>query len=87
MVLGMIQGDRVNSNDELKERSYEWVRDFNRQFISEFGTTRCKELIGCDLTNRDGTDRFRKEKMMESVCAGCIQSAVRIVESLTVTHS
>ena len=83
MVLGLIQGERVNSNDELKDRAYASVREFTGQFATEFGTTRCKDLVGCDLNTREGSARFKEEGIMETVCAGCVERAVQIIESMT----
>lgn len=83
MVLGLIRGERVNNNDELKSRAYGSVKDFVREFVAEYETTNCKELIGCDLNTPEGSEKFKDEKIMETVCAGCVQKAVQIVESIS----
>jgi len=83
MVIGLLKGEEVCSNDELKSEAYGAVKELTRSFEAEYKTTRCKELIGCDLNTPEGSAKFRDEKIMENVCAGCVGKAVRIVESIT----
>jgi C_GCAxxG_C_C family probable redox protein len=82
IVLGLMEGEKVNNNEELKAQTYGAVRDFTRQFIETFKTTRCRDLIGCDLNTQEGSDRFKGEGIMEKVCAQCVGKAVQIVESI-----
>jgi C_GCAxxG_C_C family probable redox protein len=86
MVLGLLQGERANNNEELKTDTYQSVRELMAAFTGEFGTIRCSELIGCDLNTPEGAARFREENMMENICAECVSKAVQIVESLTAVH-
>ena len=82
MVLGMLEGEKVNNNDELKSRSYSSVQKFHRQFAEEFGTTRCEELIKVNLNTPEGSARFKEEKIKEHVCAPCVKRAVEIIEAM-----
>ena len=83
MVLGIMKGEDVNNNDELKEGSYASVKELSNQFTAQFGTTKCMDLIGCDLNTPEGSARFKEEEIMQKVCADCVQKAVEIVESIT----
>ncbi|MGW8314464.1 MAG: C-GCAxxG-C-C family protein [Bacteroidales bacterium] len=83
MVMGIMQGERVNNNEQLKSESYRSAKELMEAFTEEFGTTRCSELIGCDLNTPEGSARFTEENMMENVCAVCVRKAVQIVETLT----
>lgn len=83
MVLGLMKGEAVNNNDELKIEAYSAVWDLTRKFREEYKTTNCKELIGCDLNTSEGSAKFKEEKIMETTCAGCVKKAVQIVESIT----
>ncbi len=67
----------------LKSRAYGSVKEIVREFVAEYETTNCKELIGCDLNTPEGSEKFKDEKIMETVCAGCVQKAVQIVESIS----
>ncbi len=83
MVLGLLKGEGVNNNDELKSETYSSVKELLREFTAVYKTTSCKELIGCDLNTPEGSAKFKEEKLMENVCAGCVAKAVQIVESIT----
>lgn len=83
MVLGLLKGEDVNNNDELKSTSYAAVKDLTRDFVAVYNTTSCRDLIGCDLNTPEGAAKFKEEKIMEKTCAGCVEKAVQIVEQLT----
>ena len=83
MVLGLLKGEEVNNNDELKASSYGAVKDLIRDFVAEYKTTKCRDLIGCDLNTPEGSAKFEEEKIMENICADCVEKAVQIVEDLT----
>ena len=83
MVLGLLKGEHVNNNDELKSESYGSVKELTREFIAEYKTTNCRDLIGCDLNTPEGAEKFKEEKIMETVCTDCVKKAVQIVESIT----
>lgn len=83
MVLGLLKGEEVNNNDELKASAYGAVKDLTRDFVAEYKTTQCRDLIGCDLNTPEGAAKFKDEKIMENTCVGCVKKAVEIVESLT----
>jgi len=83
MVLGLLKGEEVNNNDELKTASYGSVKELSRDFVAAFKTTQCRELIGCDLNTPEGAAKFKEEKIMETVCADCVRKAVEILENLT----
>jgi C_GCAxxG_C_C family probable redox protein len=83
MVLGMLKGETVNNNEELKAAAYGSVKDLTARFVSSFKTTRCRDLVGCDLNTPEGAAHFKEEKMMENVCAPCVIRAVEILQELT----
>jgi len=83
MVLGLLKGEDVNSNDELKASSYGAVKDLTRDFMAAYKSTRCSDLLGCDLNTPEGAARFKEERMIENICAPCVKKAVEIVEDLT----
>jgi C_GCAxxG_C_C family probable redox protein len=83
MVLGIKVGETVSNNDALMASSNSAVKDLSRRFSQKFGTTSCRELTGCDLNTQEGAEKFKEENIKTNVCAGCVEEAVRIVESLT----
>ncbi|MEZ5072587.1 MAG: C-GCAxxG-C-C family protein [Bacteroidales bacterium] len=82
MVLGLRMGEKVNNNDELKNKTYAKVQDLTRTFTREFKSTRCRDIVGVDLNSKEGERKFKEEHMMENLCARCVERAVAIVEGL-----
>ena len=82
MVLGLMKGEQVNNNDELKTQAYGAVKELTREFTEAFKTTSCRDLIGCDLNTPEGSAKFKEERIMENVCADCVKRAVEIIESI-----
>ena len=83
MVLGLLKGEDVNNNDELKAAAYGSVKELIHAFTAEYKSTKCMDLIGCDLNTPEGSAKFKEDKIMETTCAGCVKKAVEIVEDLT----
>lgn len=83
MVLGLMKGEQVNNNDELKEKAYGGVKELTRKFVDAYKTTQCRDLIGCDLNTAEGAAKFKEDNMMENVCAPCVVKAVEILEEIT----
>jgi len=83
MVLGILKGEQVNNNDELKAEAYGSVKRLTGEFKAIYNTTSCRELIGCDLNTVEGAAKFKEERIMENICANCVKKAVEIVEEIT----
>jgi C_GCAxxG_C_C family probable redox protein len=82
MVLGLLNGEKVTSNEELKSRTCGSVRELFRQFNEDFSTTRCRDLTGCDLNSPEGAEKFRENRVMEEICAEYVKKTVQILESI-----
>ncbi|MBN2237338.1 MAG: C_GCAxxG_C_C family protein [Bacteroidales bacterium] len=82
MVLGLYNGSIHSNNGLLKEASYEMIQKFTTQFKEEFGTTKCKLLLDCDLNTDEGQIQFEEEKLGELICQKCISTSVKLIESL-----
>jgi C_GCAxxG_C_C family probable redox protein len=82
MVLGMMKGEQVNNNEDLKSYTYESVQELINRFTAEHGSTQCKDLIGCDLNTPEGAAQFKQENMKENVCAKFVETAVDIIDSM-----
>ncbi len=83
MVLGILKGEQVNNNDELKAEVYGSVKQLTREFKAIYDTTSCRELTGVDLNSAEGAAKFKEEHIMENICANCVKNVVEIVEDIT----
>ena len=52
-----------NSPEKSVEENYKAVQSLINNFENEFGTTNCRELLGCDLGSKDGQETFNKQSL------------------------
>jgi C_GCAxxG_C_C family probable redox protein len=83
MAIGLAQpGIGPEANRTEKEKTYELCRRFMRAFEERNGSTRCSELLGCDISTPEGFARAHQEGLIQSRCAKLVRDAVEIVESM-----
>jgi hypothetical protein len=52
-------------------------------FAAKNGSYICRQLLdGCDLTTKEGHSKFKEKDMRNTVCKGCVQSVVAILENI-----
>src|SRR4030042_5812413 len=49
MVLGLKYGKHKKEDDQSKDKTYSLVREFDKKFREKLKTTKCGELLNCDL--------------------------------------
>ncbi len=79
MVLNIMTGR--NSPHESVEENYALVQKFLDMFESEYGSTNCRKLTGCDLGTQEGQEKFYSGDQMEK-CKDYTEGAARMVMSL-----
>ncbi len=52
-----------SSSDESAEKNYEAIQSLINSFKDEFGSTNCKELLGCDLGTCEGHEVFEENDL------------------------
>jgi C_GCAxxG_C_C family probable redox protein len=83
MAIGSKYGKTIGDEGfDKRDKTYELVRAFDKEFREEFKTTSCRELLGCDLMTDEGRKFLSENKLGEKVCERCIQEAVKIVEKI-----
>ena len=75
MAIGVFAG-RSAPTESVAE-SYSMVRKLVKDFGSQFGSTNCKELTGCDLGTDEGQKYF-KENNIRQKCRSFTGEATRI---------
>lgn len=82
MALGLKHGAPRPDDAGAKETTYRLTRELIARFAAEFGSWRCRDLLGVDLLTEEGQRRYREEGLGKRVCRPCVRGAVRILESL-----
>jgi C_GCAxxG_C_C family probable redox protein len=82
MAIGLRHGPARVADREAKERVYGLTRQLLARFAGEFGSCRCRDLLGLDLLTDGGQKRYKEEDLAEKVCRPCVRGAVRLVAEL-----
>jgi C_GCAxxG_C_C family probable redox protein len=82
LVIGLDQGATSTSDKAAKERTYGSVREFADRFQERNGSTYCRELLECDISDPEEYARAQKEGLFKSRCPRLVQSASELLEEL-----
>ncbi len=77
MALGLIYGtDKPGDN---RSKAYRLAGEFRQRFEKRFGSLYCTDLSKCNLSTREGWEKFRNEKVHEDKCPEFVNGAIEIV--------
>lgn len=79
MSINLFHGRSVPN--ESVETCYINVRKLIDMFESKFGSTNCKQLIGCDLGTEEGQNTFKSNNLIEH-CRKFTEEATRMAMSI-----
>ena len=81
MVLGLKYGN-TEENKDAKEDTYRKVVQYAKRFSKRNGTVKCHDLLGCDITTREGLEIAREKGVFSSICPKLVQDAAEILEEM-----
>lgn len=82
VVIGLKYGNTKPKDKKTREKMYDMVREFVREFESRHGSIRCRDLLGCDISTAEGWKAAKKEKLFKNVCPKYVQDAAQIIEQM-----
>ncbi len=83
MAIGLSQGGvSPDENRVQKEKTYEKVQRFLREFEARSGSTQCLGLLGYDIGTPEGMEQIKEKKLFETRCRDLVRDAVEIAESV-----
>ncbi|MEE4260276.1 MAG: C-GCAxxG-C-C family protein [Bacteroidales bacterium] len=82
MVIGIYNSKKYTDQARGREESIHMIQDFNEQFVELHASTKCRDLLKCDLKTTAGQHYFATNKLSEKVCEKCVANAVEIIENL-----
>ena len=66
-----------------RQKTYDVAADFIARFRErKNGMVVCRDLLGCDVTTREGFKQAKKEKHFKKLCPKFVQDAAEILEEL-----
>jgi C_GCAxxG_C_C family probable redox protein len=85
MVIGLKYGKVITDGAKYgsnTEQTYALVAELAQRFRDQYGTIKCRELTGLDLSDPDQRQRARDEGVFKNDCAGYICRTVEILEDI-----
>jgi C_GCAxxG_C_C family probable redox protein len=82
MVLGLRYAQTQPGDQQKKEKNYEMVREFIKQFTAKNGSCLCSELLGYDISTPEGAKAAKEKGVFSTVCGKIVADAAEIVETL-----
>ena len=79
MVIGLKYGE-AGSDHKLRQKVYEAVQEFGREFKSRNKAITCRDLLEFDISTRSGMKEARDRGIIKAKCPGFIRDAVEILE-------
>ena len=75
MALGLKYGESKAESNEACER-------FLDEFKKENGSYICNDLLGCDITTKEGVEFATENKLFKEFCPKMVESAAKITEKI-----
>jgi C_GCAxxG_C_C family probable redox protein len=82
MALGLKYGQAAENDIESRLKTNEVTDRFMAEFKKENGSYICKELLGCDLSTKDGIDFALEKNLFTEFCPKMVESATKIAENI-----
>jgi len=82
MLIGLKNGKYLESDNESKEKTYNFVKEFIENFRKEFGTINCTELIKYDLSKKEDLLKARSLGVFNELCPVFVKRSVELTEEI-----
>lgn len=79
MVLGLKYG---SDEPEHRQTMEEKVNKFNKLFKENCNSTLCRDLLGEDISTKDGLEKIINQGLLEKVCPNAIFTSIKILEKI-----
>lgn len=82
MALGLKYGQADEEDMDSRLKTNEVTDMFLDKFKKENGSYMCKELLGCDVSTKEGIAEAIDKKLFIEFCPKMVESATKIVEEM-----
>lgn len=86
MVIGLKYGKAVPENCAERERTYELVQEFVREYTALHGSVNCTDLLGYDLSNPEAYAEAQEKRIAGQKCPKLVEDAVLVLEKIIKAH-
>ena len=82
MALGLKYGNIDPLDNESKDKITDYTKKFQKRFIDEFGSVRCKDLLGYDVSIEEESRYAKENNISKQICPKYVVGAVKIIEEI-----
>ena len=83
MVIGLKKGMSIQDSPfKSNQLVYAAVDPFVKEFVKRNKSVKCRDLLGCDISDHATLLKARKDGLFQTLCPRFVNDAVEIVESI-----
>jgi C_GCAxxG_C_C family probable redox protein len=82
MVLGLKHAGPNCEQRDGRDNVYAFIRGFAAEFQKRNHALGCKELLGCDISTPEGSQKATQEGLFRTICPRLVQDAAEILEQM-----
>jgi len=82
LIIGMKFGSTDNTVKHARAKAYQKAKELLEKFAAKNKSILCKELLGYDISTREGLAQARESGVMVQKCPKLVFSAAKILESI-----
>jgi C_GCAxxG_C_C family probable redox protein len=82
LVIGMKFGSTDNTNIHSRDKAYQKAKELLEKFAAQNKSVLCKDLLGYDISTKEGLKQARESGVMAQKCPLFVLSAAKILESI-----
>jgi C_GCAxxG_C_C family probable redox protein len=82
MVIGLKYGRTQADDIEAKMKTAQLINEFAKKFIVLHGYINCTELLGCNISTKEGLENTRKKDLFRQVCPKYVATAAEILNRI-----
>jgi C_GCAxxG_C_C family probable redox protein len=81
LVIGLKYGKSIESDNDARDKTYNMVNEFSKQFKDINGSINCSELLGCNLATPEG-HAYYKDNNLNTKCTNYVSEACSILDKM-----
>jgi C_GCAxxG_C_C family probable redox protein len=82
LVIGMKFGSTDNTDKHSRDKAYQKANELLEKFSAQNKSVLCKDLLGYDISTKEGLKQARESGVMVQKCPALVSSAAKILESI-----
>ncbi|OGP86986.1 MAG: hypothetical protein A2031_10275 [Deltaproteobacteria bacterium RBG_19FT_COMBO_43_11] len=82
LIIGMKFGSTDNTSLESKDKAYQKSKELLERFAAENKSILCKDILGYDISTKEGLMQARQSGVFIQKCPGFVSSAAKILENI-----